>query len=206
MPSQTSVSLANLSRKNLPNIVSDPSILDTKPILNGLFKFQDKAQATNLPVSHKYHQIQTITTVQPTAFTTSNTFFDFNLPMNIDMLDEEILLITLANSDASTAWVAAAPTSFWFQRLEVRHDNEIKQTIRDIQFYMEDTIYQNDFERDKKQPMNAIDKSTYKVNAATATVPVSSSASFRLKLNTLLSRCNIFLKGLSGQVVFRFYP
>ena len=94
MPSQTSVSLANLSRKNLPNIVSDPSILDTKPILNGLFKFQDKAQATNLPVSHKYHQIQTITTVQPTAFTTSNTFFDFNLPMNIDMLDEEILLIT----------------------------------------------------------------------------------------------------------------
>ena len=206
MPSHSSTSLANLSRKNLPNIVSDLSLLDPKPILNGLFKFAHKDQAVNLPLSHKYHQIQTITTVQPTAFTTSNTFFDFNLPMNIDMLDEEILLVTLANSDPVVPWVADAPLPFWFQRLEIRHDNEIKETIRDIQLYMENTIYQDDFERTKAQPLNTIDASTYKVNAATATVPLSGSATFRLKLNTLLAKCNIFLKGLKGQVVFRFYP
>ena len=49
MPSQTSVSLANLSRKNLPNIVSDPSILDVKPILNGLFKFKIKPKQPICP-------------------------------------------------------------------------------------------------------------------------------------------------------------
>ena len=206
MPSHSSTVLANLSRKNLPNIVADLSLLDPKPILNGLFKFQDRKQASNQPVSYKYHQIQTITTVQPTAFTTSNTFFDFNLPMNIDMLDEEILLVTLANSDNMSNWVADAPVPFWFQRLEIRHDNEIKETIRDIQLYMENTIYQDDFERNKAQPLNAIDASSYKVNASVATVPLIGSATFRLKLNTLLSKCKIFLKGLKGQVVFRFYP
>ena len=46
MPSHSSTVLANLSRKNLPNIVADLSLLDPKPILNGLFKFQDRKQAS----------------------------------------------------------------------------------------------------------------------------------------------------------------
>ena len=83
MPSENSVNLANSQRKNLPHIVSVRNAFEPKSIINGLFRFEHREQAYNLPVSHRYHQIQTITTVAPTAFTNTNYFYDFNLPMNI---------------------------------------------------------------------------------------------------------------------------
>ena len=206
MPSESLVILANLSRKNLPHIATDLAILEPKPLLNGLFKFLDKPQAINTPASTKYHQIQTITSVQTSAFQSSNNFFDFNLPMNIDVIDEEILLLTLLNTHASSSWISDAPASFFLQRCEIRLDNLILQTIRDIQLYMENTIYLDDFDRGKQEPMNAIDRTTYKVNTTAGTIAAGSTATFRLKLNTFLSKCNVFLKGVRGQIVFRFYP
>lgn len=205
MPSENSVSLANLQRKNLPHIASALNLLEPMPILNGLFRFQHKEQAYNLPCSHRYHQIQPITTVAPTAFTNTNYFFDFNLPMNIDIIDDEILEFTLANTGAGD-WVASASVPFWFQRIEIRVDNEIKQTLRDIQLYLENTIYKDDFERKKLQPMIGLDPSTYKVDASGTTVYQQSTHTFRLRLNSLLSKCTPYIKAVRGQIVVRVYP
>ena len=78
MPSVTSVDLANLNRKNLPNIMSMLSMLEPASVLNGTFKFFHKEQAHNVPVSHRYHQIQPVTTVSSTFFTSTSNFIDFN--------------------------------------------------------------------------------------------------------------------------------
>ena len=110
MPSMESVNLANLERRNLPTIASDLSLLRPQPVLNGLFNFMHKEQAHNLPVSVKYHQVQPITTVSGSAFTQgANYFFDLNVPMNIDILDDAVLEFTLQNTDASSDFVATAP-------------------------------------------------------------------------------------------------
>ena len=206
MPSENSVSLANLQRKNLPHISSSLNLLEPMQLLNGLYRFQHKEQAYNLPCSHRYHQIQPITTVASTAFTNTNYFFDFNLPMNIDMIDEEVLLFSLYNSSVVDSWTAKSSVPWWFQRIEIRHDNEIKQTLRDIQLYLENTIYLNDFEREKNVPMIGLDKDTYKSNNDAVTILSSVTKTFRLRLNSLLSKCNINLKQLRGQVVIRVYP
>jgi small nuclear ribonucleoprotein (snRNP)-like protein len=207
MPGENSVTLANLQRKNLPHIASALNLLEPMPILNGLFRFQHKEQAYNLPCSHRYHQIQPITTVNATAFTNTNYFFDFNLPMNIDMIDEEILLFTLLNTGSSSAdWVANASVPFWFQRIEIRVDNEIKQTLRDIQLYLENTIYLNDFERQKQEPMIGLDKEQYKVKTDSTLVASGLTKTFRLRLNSFLSKCNINLKAIRGQIVVRVFP
>jgi hypothetical protein len=207
MPSENSVILANTQRKNLPHIASNLNVLEPLPLLNGLFKFEHKEQAYNLPCSHRYHQIQTITSVQPNAFTNTNTFFDFNLPMNIDLIDDEVIEMTLVNNDASNNWVANASVPFWFQRVEIRIDGEIKQTLRDIQLYLENTMYIDDFERTKLVPMIGINKSTYKADASVLAIAKSGGTkTLRLRLNTFLAKCNLFLKGIKGQVVYRFYP
>ena len=206
MPSENSVNLANSQRKNLPHIASALSVLEPTPILNGLFRFEHKEQAYNLPVSHRYHQIQTITTVAPTAFTNTNYFYDFNLPMNVDIVDEIILQVTLKNNDSSNNWVASASVPFWFQRIEIRIDNEIKQTIRDIQLYLDSTIYLDDFERKKNQPMIGLDRDTYQCSASDTTLASGESKTFKLRLNSFIERCNLFLKGVRGQIVIRVYP
>ena len=206
MPSENSVSLANLQRKNLPHIASALNMLEPMPLLNGLFRFQHKEQAYNLPVSHRYHQIQPVTTVAPSAFTNTNYFFDFNLPMNIDILDDEVLVFTLQNNDPTNNWAPSASVPFWYQRVEIRVDNTIIQTLRDIDLYMENTIYLDDFERGKNHPMIALSPSTYQVDASGATIAPTKNMTFRLRLNSLLSKCTPFIKAIKGQIIIRVYP
>jgi hypothetical protein len=206
MPSENSVNLANLQRKNLPHIASALSLLQPTQILNGLFKFKHKEQAYNLPCSHRYHQIQPVTTVVGSAFTSTNYYFDFNLPMNVDMIDEEVLVINLENTSQMTPWVADASVPFWFQRIEVRVDGEIKQTIRDIQMYLENTMYLDDFEREKNAPMIGIDKMTYKADPNLLSIGATKRKTFRLRLNTFIAKCNLNLRSIRGQIVIRCYP
>lgn len=207
MPSTESVNLANLERKNLPHIAADLNMLEPQPILNGLFRFEHKNQAHNMPVSNKYHQIQSVTTVSSSAFTAGgNGFIDFNLPMNIDLIDEITLQFTLQNTDTGTDWVSSASVPFFFQRFEVRHDNEILQTRKDIHLYLDNTIYLDTFEMIKNLPLIGLDPKTYQAESTYLTVLKSSTSTFRLKLNTLLEKNKIFVKGLRGQLVIRVYP
>jgi len=205
MPSENSVNLANLHRKNLPHIASALDVLEPLPVLKGLFRFEHKNQAYNLPISHRYHQIQTITTVSPAAFSSSNYFYDFNLPMNADLVDDLILEYTLQNT-GMTAWTASASAPWMFQRIEVRIDNEIKQTKRDIQLYLDNTVYLNDFDRQKNKPMIGLDTNTYQASATDLTIQSGASKTFKLRLRTFLDTANIFLKGIRGQIVIRVYP
>lgn len=195
-----------VTKRNLPHVVSNLSNLEPAPVLNGLFRFMNKAQANNVNGSHKYHQIQPVTTVSTSAFTSTNYFFDFNLPMNVDMIDDEQLEITLKNTDAATDWNAEASVPFWFQRIEIRHDGEIKQTIRDLHLYLDNTMYQDDFARAKLEPSTGIDTSTYQAKSSVLQVDANSTATFRLRLNSIISKCNLYLKGLKGQLVVRVYP
>ena len=194
------------SRKNLPHLVSNLSSLEPAFVLNGLFKFANKAHANVVPGARKYHQIQPVTSVNATAFTGNNYFIDFNLPMNIDMIDEEIVELTLKNNNYITAWEAEASVPFWFQRVEIRHDGEIKQTLRDLHMYLDNTMFQDDSERAKLNPLVGISASTYKADTSVLTVAPSGTATFRLKLNSFITRCSLFLRGLGGQVVVRCYP
>ena len=163
MPSAESVNRASAERKNLPHIVSDLNLLQPHQILNGLFNFEHKRQAHNMPVSHRYHQIQPVATVASLPFSNSaNGFFDFNIPMGIDLIDDLTLQFTLANSDGAVDWVASTSVPFWFQKYELRHGaSKILQTKRDLHMYLDNTIYLNDFERQKNQPNIGIDKTTY---------------------------------------------
>ena len=206
MPSTESVNLASIEKRNLPHIVSDLNLLEPQAVLNGLFRFVHKKQAHNMPVSHKYHQVQPITTVSASAFSQGNYFFDLNIPMNIDLLDDLILEFTLYNSDSSNSWVASASVPWWFQRIELRQDNHIIQTIKDIHLYLANTIYLDDFERYKNQPNIAMTYNTYQVNTTAGTVGKGSSSTYRLKLGTLLEKNKVFIKAIRGQLVIRVYP
>jgi hypothetical protein len=206
MPSENSVNLANRDRKNLPHIASALNVLEPISILNGLFKFQHKEQAYNLPCSHRYHQIQPITTVAPTAFTNTNYFFDFNVPMNVDMIDDEVLVFTLLNSSSMGTWSPNASVPFWFQRIELRLNNTIIETLRDVQLYLENTIYLDDFERQKNQPMIGLDANKYKVDASGCEISALGTKTFRLRLNSLLTKCTPFVRSIRGQIVVRVYP
>ena len=194
------------SRKNLPHLVTNFGNLEPAPVLNGLFRFLNKAQANIVPGARKYHQIQPVTSVNATAFTGSNYFIDFNLPMNVDMIDEEVLEVTLKNNNILTAWTADASVPFWFQRIEIRHDGEIKQTLRDLHLYLDNTMFQNQEDRERLHPLTGINPETYKADTAVVSVGAGSTSTFRLKLNSFITKCNIFLKGISGQVVVRCYP
>ena len=202
----SSFSNTQMSRKNLPHLVSNLKSLDPEPVLAGLFKFVNKQQVGVVPGSHRYHQLQPLTTVNPSAFTNTNYYIDFNLPMNVDQIDEEILEVTLKNNQVADTWTANASVPFWFQRIEIRHDVEIKQTLRDIHMYLDQTMYQNDFDRDKLVPLNGINASTYKADATTLTIQANSTATYRLRLNSIITRCNLFVRALRGQVVVRIYP
>ena len=119
----------------MPTIASDFSSLRPQPVLNGLFNFMHKEQAHTLPVRVKYHQVQPVTTVSGSAFTQgANYLFDFNVPMNIDILDDVVLEFTLQNTNASNDSVVTALVSFWFQRVEVRVDNDIVQPEKGFAF------------------------------------------------------------------------
>ena len=201
-----SLSLAQTT-KNLPHIVSNLNALDPQPLANGLYRFMNRAQANNVPAMHKYHLIQPITTVNASAFQTAgNGYIDYNLPMNIDILDDMVLEILLANAHGSTAWVADASLPWFFQRIEIRHDGQILQTLRDLHLYLDNTMFQDDFERNKLQYMTGIDPATYQVDQSILTVPASSSATFRLRLPSVLTKCGIYIKSLQGQLVIRVYP
>lgn len=49
MPTESSVNLANLDRKNLPHIAAALNMLEPMPLLNGLYRFAHKEQAYSLP-------------------------------------------------------------------------------------------------------------------------------------------------------------
>lgn len=205
MPGENSISQSQ--RKNLPHIVTNLDQLNPVSMMGGLFKFISKPQAYNIPTSNKYHTIQPITTVSTNAFTGSNYFFDFNIPMDIDMINEQFLELALLNTSSTTDWAAKASLPFWIQRIEIRHNGEIKQTLRDIHLYMDNTIYRNDFEREKLVPLVGINKDTYKADSATLTVLQGGGTNvFRLKINSILARCQLFIKALKGQIVVRVYP
>ena len=209
MPSESSVSLANKDRKNLPNIAASLNLLMPEPIMGGLYKFAHKEQAYNMPVSHRYSQVQPVTTVNTSIFQSSaNNYIDFNIPMNIDLIDETVLEIDLTNTDSTSGhdWVANASEPFWFDKIEHLDGTRILQTIRDVDMYLENTIYLDDFERAKRQPMIALDASSYKVNSTAGTVAAGSTATFRLPVNSVLTRCKLFLQALKKQQVLRFYP
>lgn len=197
---------SQMQRKNLPHIVANLRSLEPAAVLNGLFRFANKAQTSNVPGSHRYHQIQPITTVNPSAFTNTNYYIDFNLPMNVDQINEELLEVTLKNNHVASSWTANASVPFWFQRIEIRHDGEIKQTLRDVHLYLDQTMYRDDFERAKLMPLNGISDATYKADATTLTIGPNSTATYRLKLNSIISKCSLFLRALHGQVVVRVYP
>lgn len=206
MPTEASLSLANLDRKNIPNIASALNLLEPQTILNGLFRFQHKDQAFTLPVSHRYNQIQPVTTVSSSFFTSSSNFIDFNLPMKIDLINEEILEITLANADTMSDWTANASVPNWFDRIEVRVGTNIIQTIRDLALYLDNTIYKDDFERAKNLPRIGLDPSSYKVSTTYTTVPKTGATTFRLKINSVLSKCKVCLKAIKQQIVIRIHP
>ena len=206
MPTEASLSLANLDRKNIPNIASALNLLEPQPILNGLYRFEHKEQAFNLPVSHRYNVIQPITTVSSTFFNSSSNFIDFNLPMNIDLIDETTLEFTIANASGVTAWVANASVPNWFDRVEIREGTNIIQTIRDLDLYLDNTIYLNDFERAKNVPKIALDATSYQVNTSAGTVGTSSSNTYRMRIANVLTKCQIFMKAIRPQLVLRVYP
>ena len=205
MPSDDSQDLANQQRKNVPNIASDLSLLRPMKVLNGLYNFIHKEQAHNLPVSHKYHSVQPTTSINTSAFQSSGYSFDINLPMNIDLIDEIILILQLKNTHGATTWEADTSAPFFIDRFEVRDERGIVQTRNSLDLYLDNTIYLNDFERAKNLVNIGLDNSTYKANATQVTITAGNTKNYRIKLNTFLEKCKIWIKGLRGQIVLRFY-
>ena len=188
MPSDDSQDLANQQRKNVPNIASDLSLLRPMKVLNGLYNFIHKEQAHNLPVSHKDHFVQPTTSINASAFQSSGYSFDINLPMNIDLIDEIILILQLKNTHGATTWEADTSAPFFIDRFEVRDERGIVQTRNSLDLYLDNTIYLNDFERAKNLVNIGLDSSTYKANATQVTLTAGNTKNYRIKLNTFLEK------------------
>lgn len=202
------MSSKTISPSNLANVSGayDPqtSVIQSS---NKQFNWKHADQAYVNPIKHKTIQLSPQTPVSSSFFNTANNWIDFWYPSSIDTIEDNYIMVTLANSSTTVANVNAVPPLFNFSRMELRVNDSIVQTLYPTEhLYIDQVVYHGGVNEMTIQEVNSdIDASTFDVNTTYDTTPISGNITYRIQIPSLLTKCGICLSTLDQKVVLRCY-
>lgn len=195
-----------MDRKNLPHLASavEKRVI---PAVNGLYNFLNHDHAITKPQEHQWHEITSVSTVASTYFQSANNYADFNIPNDINgSLDWMHLLITCSNSHGANDWVSSCSVPYFFNRIEVRQNGNIIETLRADEIYLTQTAFKDHVALEKDEVDTGIDPTSFEADTTTLTIQeLDATATFRLPLRCVLNACGIPLMAVDGQLSLRVY-
>ena len=177
------------------------------PVLKGLLKFPNADHAvSNGYMRHVVHELQPRRTPQTDFFSGTNNFVDVELPQDMHFIDKMDLHMDLKNSDSQDTSFNNAVSNL-ISRYEIRVGSEIKETVTDVEHWMSQIPYHDPWHLDRKQDVEKIDPTTYKVgaNASAATIAMSATESVSVPLRNFVTAAGLPTSAVSEPITLRFY-
>ena len=173
-------------------------------VANGLLRYRNSDQAiTSGYERHVIHELQPKRTAPTDFFSGTNNFIDVELPQHLDAIDQLDLHMDFHNADSVNDMSFNNTPSNLISRVEVRVGSEIKETITDVEAWINQIPYTNPWEFANQQDSSKISPSTYKVSFDITAY--SDSGTIRVPIRNVISQCGIPTSAVSDQVTLRFY-
>ena len=157
----------------------------------------------------KVHYLPPTAGQSQSAWATSGAFLDYTLPKSIGVLNNLKLRFQLAN--AGVASVAAPPTPFWIQQVEVYIGGSQIEVVYPNELFNEVVGFRTQEELDTESNYIGATYAQTSTSAQTLSIPVASSAGFNvqqyyyLPLPNCLTTAHLYVAGVSEDVRFRIY-
>ncbi|EDQ91594.1 uncharacterized protein MONBRDRAFT_23653 [Monosiga brevicollis MX1] len=153
---------------------------------------------------HVIHELQPKVAPPATFFNSVNQYIDVDLPKHIHYVNQTDLHLVLTNNDMAGDNFNSMPSNL-FSRIDIRVGNEIKQTVTDLEQWMDAVIYKDPWEHERHQEAKVYDAANYAVDSTAVFGALSDSPTIRIPITSLLTQCGIPLATCDEQVTLRFY-
>ena len=174
------------------------------PALKGLYRFRQPEQAVTAgTLRHVIHELVPHPSTPTTFLDTVNQFTDVPFPDTLHPLDQVDVHLVLQGGVGDTTF-NSMPSNL-FSRIEVHVGGQVKQTITDLDQWMDRVLYQDPWEHARHAVSTLYDADSAGVDTGYEIGVMEASDLIRIPISSYLTKCGVSPATCKDEVKLRFY-